>query len=158
MSRIVSIAGLVSAFLAFGAAISAHAGGRTSEGVRFLVPSVTFYPGDEVTSVSLEERVMPGLRNTGSVTRPADVEGKIARRTLLRGQPIPLDALRTRPVVKQGRTYVMIYRSAHLQVSCYGVPLQEAAAGETINVRNPDTGVIVKARVGENSILHVEIP
>ncbi len=149
---------LVALALVIGAAGIACAEPQVRSGI-LMTPVTAIYPGDEITA----EMVAPqSFRFGGSSENFArsleDVVGRIARRTLMRGQPIPLSALREKAAVLQGKTYSMIYTSEFLSVAGVGVPLQSGAVGSIINVRNPDTGVVVKARVAEDRTLVVEVP
>lgn len=124
-----------------------------------LVPRMAIYPGDVISDDSVVE--LRVARKIGEQKifgeRREDIIGKVARRTLLRGEAIMPSALREMSIVTQGRTYPMIYKSDILTISGTGVPLQSAAAGQLVNVRNPDTGAIVKARVRDDGFLVVEL-
>jgi flagellar basal body P-ring formation protein FlgA len=52
----------------------------------------------------------------------------------------------------------MLYRSGGLTIAGTGVPLQSGGAGDTVNVRNPDTGIVVKGRVEADGTIAVEGP
>lgn len=151
--------------LAIYAALLACVGGAAhaqstvgSTGVALMVPISVIYPGDEISAgmvtaqkFRVNESVKPSYAQTLQ-----ELAGKVARRTLMRGQPIPFAALREKEVVVQGRTYALIYSSEFVKITGTGVPLQSGATGDVINVRNPDTGVIVKARVADDQSLIVE--
>jgi flagellar basal body P-ring formation protein FlgA len=128
-------------------------------GTTILVPRMVIYPGDVILDSSVTERQV--VRKSGEQRlfgeSREDVVGKVARRTLLRGEAIVPSALRELSVVIQGRTYPLIYKSDILSITGTGVPLQSAAAGQVINARNPDTGAIVKARVRDDGSLVVEL-
>lgn len=145
------------------AALVPHAvlatGARAAEETRTIfVPATVIYPGDEITPDSLTalEVKRPQDSDPTFGENQADLVGKVARRTLLSGQPIPSSALRAKDVITQGRTYKLVYRSPFVTVVGSGVPLQSASAGAMVNVRNPDTGVIVKARVGADQTLVID--
>jgi len=149
---------LVALALMIGAAGVARAEIGMSSGI-LMTPVTAIYPGDEITA----EMVAPqsfrfGASSENFARSLGDVVGRIARRTLMRGQPIPLAALREKEAVIQGKTYSMTYTSDFLSISGTGIPLQSGAVGAIINVRNPDTGVVVKARVAEDRTLIVEVP
>ena len=124
-----------------------------------LVPRMVIYPGDVISDDSVVERRVArkiGGQKLFGESRE-DVIGKVARRTLLRGEAIVPSSLRELSVITQGRTYPMIYKSDILMITGTGVPLQSAAGGQLVNVRNPDTGAIVKARVRDDGSLVVEL-
>jgi flagella basal body P-ring formation protein FlgA len=123
-----------------------------------FVPRHVIYPGDEITSDALVQRRV--LRPEGSAPvfgeNPADIIGKISRRTLLRGQLIPNSALREKNLVIQGHRYRLVYKSDYVSITGTGIPMQSASAGEMVGVRNPDTGIIVKAIVMPDKTLAVD--
>jgi flagellar basal body P-ring formation protein FlgA len=127
-------------------------------GRTIFVPRAVIYPGDTITEATLIERQLIVSADNPPVygENEADLIGKKARRTLLPGQLIPESGVRTEELVKQGRTYKMTYESSALSISGVGVPMQSGSAGEIINVRNPETGLIVKARVRSDQTLAVD--
>jgi flagella basal body P-ring formation protein FlgA len=124
------------------------------------VPRATIYPGDAIAAEILATREFRQLAGGARAyhTSADDLAGKLARRTLLAGQPVPIDAVRKPELVTQGRTYPMLYRSGGLTIAGTGVPLQSASAGDMINVRNPETGIIVKGRVQADGTIAVDDP
>jgi flagella basal body P-ring formation protein FlgA len=123
-----------------------------------FVPGAVIYPGDVITA----EALIPGkvLRAAGS---PAvfgenieDLVGKVARRTLMRGELIPNSAVREQALVVQGRPYKLTYSSEFVSIVGTGIPMKSAAVGELVSVRNPDTGLIIKARVQADQTLAVD--
>lgn len=135
--------------------VVAHAteGGRT-----VFVPRAVIYPGDVITTEALIERkllVSPGNPPVFG-ERSEELLGKVARRTLLPGELIPGSAVRTQELIKQGKTYKLTYESPFVSIVGVGVPLQSGSAGEIVNVRNPDTGIIIKARIRPDQTLAVD--
>ena len=123
-----------------------------------FVPRNVIYPGDMITAEALVERKVRLSSESSAVfgENPKDLIGKVARRTLMRGEYVPRSALREQDVVHQGRPYKVIYNSEFLSVVGVGVPQQAGAVGETISVRNPTSGVLFKARVQPDETLAVE--
>jgi flagella basal body P-ring formation protein FlgA len=138
---------------AFASTAAAESSGRT-----VFVPRAVIYPGDKLTDANLIERELLVTPDNPAVfgEKEQDLLGKVARRTLLPGELIPEPAIRTEDLVKQGRTYKMEYRSKFVAIVGVGVPLQSGSAGEIINVRNPETGLIIKARVEPDQSLSVD--
>jgi len=89
-------------------------------------------------------------------TNQSDLACDICGRTLLRGELIPNSAIRDKDLILQGRPYKLIYNSQFVSVVGTGIPLQSASAGEMVSVRNPDTGLVIKARVQPDQTLAVE--
>jgi flagella basal body P-ring formation protein FlgA len=123
-----------------------------------FVPRHVIYPGDVITADALVERQVLRSPDSGPVfgENPNDIVGKISRRTLLRGELIPNSAVRNKDLVIQGRPYKLIYNSQFVSIVGTGIPLQSASVGETVNVRNPDTGLVIKARVEPDQTLAVD--
>lgn len=123
-----------------------------------LVPRHVIYPGDVITADALVERQVLRSPDSGAVfgENPNDVVGKISRRTLLKGELIPNSAVRDKDLILQGRPYKLIYNSEFVSVVGTGIPLQSASAGEMVSVRNPDTGLVIKARVQPDQTLVVD--
>jgi flagellar basal body P-ring formation protein FlgA len=125
-----------------------------------FVPRTVIYPGDELSEINLVERKVSGDAQVAARAGPRldDIVGKVARRTLVPGQVIPASALRSKEIVFQGRAYDVIYRSGVLTIIGTAVPLQSGSAGETVNVRNPETGAVFKAMVQAGGTLVVNTP
>jgi flagella basal body P-ring formation protein FlgA len=123
-----------------------------------FVPRSVVYPGDVITADALVERSVQ--RNVDSPVifgeNPKDLVGKVARRTLMRGELIPSSAVHQQDVIVQGRSYKITYDSPYVSIVGVGVPLQSGAVGEIISVRNPSTGIIIKARVQPDLTLAVD--
>jgi flagellar basal body P-ring formation protein FlgA len=122
-----------------------------------FVPRAVIYPGDRITDATLIERQLLVSPNNPAVfgEQEEDLLGKYARRTLLPGELIPDTAIRSEDIVKQGRTYKLTYNSQYVSIVGVGVPMQSGAAGEIINVRNPESGIIIKARIEPDQSLAV---
>lgn len=122
-----------------------------------FVPRTAIYPGDVISADVLIERkfvVSDQIERLFGTARE-DLVGKVARRTLIPLQPVPASALKEQDAVIQGRTYKLMYSSGTLTVTGLGVPLQSAAIGQQVNVRNPDSGNTVKATVQADGTLAV---
>jgi flagella basal body P-ring formation protein FlgA len=123
-----------------------------------FVPRNVIYPGDKITAEALVERKVQMNSESSAIfgENPKDLIGKVARRTLMRGEYVPRSALREQDVVLQGRPYKVIYSSEALSIVGVGIPQQAGAVGETISVRNPTSGVLFKARVEPDQTLAVD--
>ncbi|MBY0562044.1 flagellar basal body P-ring formation chaperone FlgA [Hyphomicrobium sp.] len=141
------------AIFAASAVVHATEGGRT-----VFVPRAVIYPGDVITSEALMERKLLVAPNNPPVfgERSEELLGKVARRTLLPNELIPGTAVKTPDLIKQGKTYKLTYESQFVSIIGVGVPLQSGSVGEIINVRNPDTGLIIKARIKADQTLTVD--
>lgn len=147
------------AFAVVAALASSHAvawGGEVAGG-SIYVPRVTIYPGDEISEdILVERKVLNGAQAVSFGSQKENIVGKIARRTLIPGQPIPMSAIRGKEAVVQGRSYDIVYKSGALTISGSAVPMKSAAVGETVSVRNPETGIVVQAVVQDGGTLLVK--
>jgi flagellar basal body P-ring formation protein FlgA len=109
------------------------------------VPAFTILPGDTIRDDSLVERAfapnLPGLANV--IDAKPSLVGRIARRTLLPGQPIPANAIDEPRMVTRGVTVKLIVEDGGLMIIAFGLPLQSGGVGALVRVRNVDTGVVV---------------
>src|SRR5262245_14911822 len=75
------------------------------------VPRTTIYPGDIISDDQLADRAFLAHTVTRSMVfddRQALV-GKVAKRTLLQGQPVPISAVRDPYLVNTGKASLVIY-------------------------------------------------
>ena len=102
------------------------------------------YPGDIVHGDMLSDLPADTARGVGpfAETRAA-VVGKMAGRTLLPGAAIPLAALDFPRLVSNGGEVKLLYIDGGLEISTVGMALQDGAAGDSVKVRNDDSGVTV---------------
>jgi flagella basal body P-ring formation protein FlgA len=158
MTTIRRLAGALPLLVCVALGFAAGDPARAAEVHTVLVPRNVIYPGDVITADALVERQVQ--RDIGSPAvfgeHPQDLVSKVARRTLMRGQLVPESAVHAQEVVTQGRPYKMTYNSEFLSIVGVGVPLQSGAVGEMISVRNPTTGIIIKARVEQDRTLTVD--
>ena len=131
------------------ATVAAHAGPRTA-----VVPQRTIYPGEELFAELVREVVVtnPNLK-AGYAVVTGEVLGKITTRTLLPGRTIPVGALRDAWAVERGGTISLMFAGEGLTITAVGTPLENAAIGDFIRVRNIETGVVVSGTVmGDGSL------
>jgi flagella basal body P-ring formation protein FlgA len=113
------------------------------------VPSVTIYPGDTINESMLKDKAFPEHYRfrTAVVESPRALVGKAARRTLLPGEAIPLNAVDDPKIVMRGVPTSIVFEEAGLSIIGIGTPLQSGTLGETIQVKNVDSGRIITGRV-----------
>ncbi|WP_442756312.1 flagellar basal body P-ring formation chaperone FlgA [Methylocystis sp. JAN1] len=121
------------------------------------VARVTIYPGDLIAESMLDERAFalaPGSGPLYARAREALI-GKMARRTLLPGQPIPTIALDNPRIVAVGAQIKIVFAEDGLQIVAYGVAQQAGGVGDLIRVRNQDSGLFVSGRVQSDGSVRV---
>lgn len=131
--------------------VAAQAGMGTA-----VVPERTIYPGEELSADIVREVVVtnPNLRG-GYVTTTNDVLGKVTTRTLLPGRTIPAGALRDSWAVERGTTVALVYSGKGLTITASGTPLENAAIGDFIRVRNIESGIIISGTVMADGTIQV---
>ncbi len=76
-----------------------------------------------------------------------DAVGKTPKRTLLARKPIPFSALQAARDIVSGDSVSILYERNGISISTAGTSLQDGHAGQTIRVRNNDTGITLDAVV-----------
>jgi len=124
------------------------------------VPAATIYPGDVIAEDQLAERAF--IAHT--VARSSVHEGrerligKVARRTLLAGQPIPLSAVRDPYVVVQGKPTLVVFEAAGLTITSQATALQNGGIGDNVSLRNIDSGTIIRGTIAPDGTVRLEVP
>ena len=136
----------IAAWAAIGALCAPCAVAQSAPASIYVLRNI-IYPGDVISEDLLVERQLTNGARPSFGGQKEDLIGKVARRTLVPGQPIPQNALREKEEVVQGRQYDILYQSGALTISGSGVPLKSGAIGEMVPVRNPETGIVVQALV-----------
>tara|TARA_R110002020_G_scaffold5841_9_gene24063 strand:+ start:22130 stop:22612 length:483 start_codon:yes stop_codon:yes gene_type:complete len=134
-----------------GTVLPAQAGQGTA-----VVPQRTIYPGEELLAELVREVnvINPNLRG-GYAEITDDVIGKVTTRTLLPGRTIPVAALRDAWAVERGAPVTLVFNGGGLTITAVGTPLQNAAIGDFIRVRNIETGVVISGTVMDNGSVRV---
>lgn len=121
-----------------------------------VVAERVIYPGEEITGSVLKVVAVtnPNLRG-GYAEVLQQVDGMIATRTLLPGRTIPLVALREPWAVERGSAVPIVFSHQGLTITATGTPLQNAAIGDFIRVRNVESGVIIQGTVMADGTIRV---
>jgi len=140
-------------------ALSGAAELSQAEDTMLAVPNVTIYPGDVITDAQIVERAFaPGT--TGKlpvVGQRALVVGKIARRTLLPGKPIPQYGVKDPDVISRGGAVIAMFKVGGLTITSTVTPLRSGQVGDVIEARNTDSGQIIRGVVQADGTLRVGI-
>lgn len=110
------------------------------------VPRIVIYAGSIIDEALIEERQMDLGREperTWHLSR-SGLAGKVARRTLLPGQAIPLAAVRSPDLVKAGKPVTLVFSAGRLTITGSGIALQAGGAGDRISLQNPESGAVVR--------------
>lgn len=147
---------LAAAALALAGVLTGHATPALAEGDFAVVPKRTIYPGEQLDATQLEEVAVtnPNIAS-GYAQEIESVSGLVTRKTLLAGRIILVSSLREPFAVARGKTVRLVFRNGPLEISASGTPLEDAAVGDLIKVRNMDSGVIVSGTVMGDHTVHV---
>jgi len=139
--------------------IAAATQAASSEGRVLPVPTVTIYPGDLISESMLKDRVFPENYRfrTAVVESPRVLLGKSARRTLLPGEPIPMNSVDDPKLVTRGAQTAILFEEGGLSIVGIGIPMQSGALGETVQVKNVDSGRIITGRVQADGRIRIGI-
>ena len=131
-----------------------------AEGVELPVPSITIYPGDVIGDTALIDRTFqfkPGEQIPVYKQRDGLV-GKVARRTLVAGRPIPLSAVREIDLVAQGKPVTVVFQAGGLTISGQAIALTGGHVGDLLSLRNIDSGQVIKGIVQADGTVRVSGP
>lgn len=128
-------------------------------GIELPVPKITIYPGDVIRPELLSmkrfrrrQEELPLIRNKQAAI------GKVARRTLIAGKPIPTNHLREPQLIQQGKKVRIVFTQGPLTISGVAVALQSGAVGDTLSVRNIDSGTVIKGTIAPDGSVRISGP
>lgn len=140
------------------AALAGAAVARAQAQEMFLpVPAVTIYPNEEIADEHITDRAFIAATVTrGSVQEDRrTVIGKVARRTLVKGQPIPVNALRDPYLVHSGKPAVVVYEEGGLSITGQATALQSGSVGDVVSLRNGDSGTVIRGIIAKDGTVRV---
>lgn len=121
-----------------------------------VVPLRIIYPGEVISAQDLDEVLVTNPNLAGGYAESiAQVAGYISNRTLLPGRTVPTGSLREPYAIKRGTSVRLNFTIGNMLISASGSPLQDAAIGDVIKVRNLDSGVIVSGTVMADGSIQV---
>jgi flagellar basal body P-ring formation protein FlgA len=152
-------AGMATALLVLSLLLLAVQPARAAE-LELPVPRVTLYPGDAIGEDQLTERAFIAHTVARSTIHEAreGVIGKVARRTLLPGQPIPLNGVRDPYLVTQGKNAVVVFEEGGLTITANAMALQNGGIGDFVTLRNVDSGTVIKGTVAPDGTVRLAGP
>lgn len=125
--------------------------------VMLPVPATTIYPGDVITEEMLTERqfYVEAGQPLAFAEDPAPVIGKVARRTLVAGKPIPSNGFSEPNLVTRGVPAEAVFIAGGLTISGMVMPLQAGGLGAVVQARNLDSGKTITGIVQPDGTLLV---
>lgn len=124
------------------------------------VPVDTIARGDTITAGRLTEKHFYYDRNRplSVVTDPSRAIGKAARRTLVAGKPIPVDAVEPVRLVERGKPTEARFSVGGLTITALVLPQEDAGPGDLVRARNIDSGRMISGVVTEDGAIAVASP
>lgn len=141
-------------------AVALAASAARADDLDLPVPKMTLYPGDVIGDDNLVERAFVArtvARSTVFEDRQG-VVGKVAKRTLLPGQPILISAVRDPYLVTQGKVALVVFEANGLTITSMAMALQNGGLGDMVSLRNPDSGTIIKGMVASDGTIRLAVP
>ncbi len=107
-----------------------------------VVTNRVVYPGETIEAAMLEEvPLVRGNRNLGPIfQQAAQLHGKVARRTILPGRLIPPNSVRDAFLVQTGAPVEVTLVDKNLVITVTAMPLEAGAVGDTVKLRNIESG------------------
>ena len=118
-------------------------------------PNRTVYPGDVIAGSMLQD--IPVEIGDGSeiALDKTDVIGRVARRTLFAGRTVAKNAIEDAHAIRNGGLVQLIYEQPGISISASGQALQAARVGDSIRVRNVESGYVVSGVVAASGVVRV---
>jgi flagellar basal body P-ring formation protein FlgA len=150
---------LALAMVVLAAVVLAAPPGLAAE-LQLPVPRVTIYPGEVINDELLAERafIAHTVARATIFEERGNLIGKVARRTLLQGQPILISAVRDPYLVVQGKPVLLVFEAGGLTITSNALALQNGGAGEVVSVRNIDSGVTITGIIATDGSVRVSNP
>lgn len=123
------------------------------------VPVRTLYPNDELhkEDFTWKQFEVNDIARRNYFTGVDPIIANVALRALPAGRPVPLRAVKRRSDVRKGEQTLAHYEADGIEIQGILVPEQDAVVGQMVQVKNPQTGVLLFARVAMDGTLIVEM-
>ncbi|MGY4356699.1 flagellar basal-body rod protein FlgG [Bradyrhizobium sp. i1.7.7] len=128
-----------------------------AEEKRLPVPAVSIRAGELIRDDMITERAFaPNVLGVAMFIEGRQIlVGRMARRALLPGQPIPTNSVEDPWTIARGAMVKVVVEDSGLSIVTYGAAMQSGATGALIPVRNTDTGVIIRGVVQPDGTVKV---
>lgn len=129
-------------------AVALQIAGRVHELMEIPVLNRRFRAGEIIRESDLDTRLLRSEQvQRNALSSPEQILGKSARRTLSGGKPITNSDIRQPKLVNRGGMVLMHYKTANMVITAHGTARENGTAGDTVRVRNSNSGKIVEAVV-----------
>lgn len=121
------------------------------------VPTSTISAGDVITEDMLEDRpfsVANAQRYPLAASR-SNLVGKVAKRMLVAGNPIPAFAVTEPKLVTRGVAATIVFQEGGLSIRSIAMPLESGTVGASIRLKNIDSGHTINGIVQADGTVRV---
>ena len=137
----------------------AGAGFAVAQNLDLPVPRTTIYPNETISADQLMDRafIASSVNRSSVLDDRQGLAGKVARRTLLAGQPVQVNAVRDPYLVNQGKSSLVVFESGGLTISTQAIALDNGGVGDVVKLRNPDSGVVIQGTVERDGTIRLGV-
>ena len=118
------------------------------------IPNVTIYPGDVILGSQLVDEPS-GDAGVGTWMSRSELVGRVSRKTLIKEKPIAYGSVEDAKTFKVGSQVQLIYQDEGLTIVSAGMALQSGSTGDSVRVRNTQSGQVVVGQVTANGAIKV---
>jgi flagella basal body P-ring formation protein FlgA len=104
--------------------------------------------------VTAQTRVLPGLASP-FLSSPEQLDGRLTRRPLPEGTPLPAEALSAALLIHRGQNVTLVANSAGFEVRAPGRAMADAAAHQRVRVQNLNSLKIIEGVADTDSVVRV---
>ncbi len=126
--------------------------GRYEEMIALPVARHRLHRDDEIAAGDLDEIAYPISRlRKDTIVSAKQIIGKTPLRIVSKGRPIRLSELKAPNMLQKGARVQMRFLTPFMMISTTGEAMEDGAEGDSIKVRNFESGTIIEARVHSES-------
>ena len=110
----------------------------------------------QAADVTPQKRVLPGLASP-FLTRPEDLQGRLARRALPEGTALTADALTAALLIHRGQTVTLAANAGGIEVRAPGRAMSDASARQRVRVQNLESLKVVEGIAESDAVVRVTL-
>lgn len=118
-------------------------------------PAATIYPGEIIRDDMLRDASLPDSAPATAVLSRDRLVGKVARRTLMAGQPIAYAWVSDPQALANGALVQIVFEQGGISISAPGQAMHAGSVGEAVRVRNVDSGLVVTGTILRDGTVRV---
>ncbi|WP_245454258.1 flagellar basal body P-ring formation chaperone FlgA [Aquabacter cavernae] len=121
------------------------------------VPSNTISAGDVITDDMLEDRVfsVANAQRYPLAASRSSLVGKVAKRMLVAGNPIPAFAVAEPRLITRGVAATIVFVEGGLAIRAVAMPLESGTVGASVRLKNIDSGHVITGIVQADGTVRV---